>query len=277
MLELLPALRQEWEGLQFDLSGRVVNPLTGDPEDTLVLTEGRHRHNGARYRVTVALPVSAAVEPASSGAGVEAAGRNGESTYLLTLHHDDGLRLALTVAKEPERWSFDVDLHHGPVPRVELVGRVDLSAALVADGTPRWAAGALGGTGAGRATVDLGALDGPSSSLVDAEGRANRFHGDARLDVGASLRRWSIDGGASLRGRGLGRLVLLMARRRIRRGVERGVERFWEREEVWAADVECDLQELDVAVAQEGGPAAFVRRALWDPSFDAGHWRGQGG
>jgi hypothetical protein len=256
VLELVRPLREEWTRLRFDASGRVVNALSGEAEQTLVLIEGRHRQPAARYRVTV---------PEQS---VLAA--SGDESCLITLHHDDEHRLAFTVSQEHERWSVDVDLHHGSRPRAVLVGRLDLRAVLEADGTPGCLARLVAGLAGGTVTVDLGALEGPSSPLVVAEGHANRFHADGRIDVGASGRRWRVDGQAAVGGRGLGRLVVLLVRRRVRRGVDRRIERFWAGADGWISQLERDVSQLRSSVAQEGGPEAFVHRALWDPTFDPG-------
>lgn len=256
VLELLSPLRDEWTRLRFDASGRVVNALNGEAQQTLVLSEGRHRQPAARYRVTV---------PERYGRAAA-----GDDSCLVTLHHDDEHRLTFTVSQEHERWSVDVDLHHGSRPRVVLVGRLDLRAVLEADGTPRGLAGLVTGPTGVTVTVDLGALEGPSSPLVIADGHANRFHADGRIDVGASGRRWRVDGEAGVRGRGLGRLVLLLARRRVRRGVERGVESFRGRADEWISEVERDVEQLRSSVEREGGPEAFVHRTLWDPVFDPG-------
>lgn len=256
MLELLPPLRDEWTRLRFDSSGRVTNPLTGEEQETLMLIEGRHRQPAARYRVTV--PERSG--PVASGGG----------SCLMTLHHDDEHRLTFTLSQEHERWSVDVDLHHGDRPRVVLVGRLDLGAALEADGTPGCLARLVAGPTGTTVTLDLGALEGPSSPLVVADGHADRLHADGRIDVGASGRRWRVDGEAAVRGRGLGRLVLLLARRRVRRSVEHGVESFRDRADEWISEVERDVERVRSAVEREGGPEAFVHRTLWDPAFDPG-------
>lgn len=263
LLELFPAVLGEWEDLRFDTSGRVVNPLSGELEDALVLLDGRHRQTSARYRASVARPPDALVAEGNEPAPAPA-------TYLVTLHHDGPQRLSFTVAGEPERWSCDVDLHHSDLPRVEVVGRVDLGAALGADGSPGWVARLLGRTGGGKVIVDLGALEGPGGSLVEGEAHANRFRGSTRVEVSGSRRRWHVDGRASLGARGVGRLVLLVVRRRIRRGLERGLAQFWARGEEWTNGLERDLHDLRRTVEQQGGPAPFVRRSIWDPGFDPG-------
>lgn len=256
VFDLLSPLREEWTQLRFDTSGRLVNPLSGQVHERVVLREGRHRRPGARYLVT--LPEGSRLQT------------SGDGPLLVTLHHDDEHRLTFTVGQERERWSVDVDLHHGARPRAVLVGRVDLRAVLEADGAPGCLARMVSGPAGGTVTVDLGALDGPSSPLVVANGHANRFHGDGRIDVGASGRRWRVDGRVAVGGRGSGRLVLVLVRRRLRRGVEGVVSRFRARAEERISDVERGAEQLRSAVEREGGPGAFVHRTLWDPDFDPG-------
>lgn len=49
---LFPAVRSEWNGLQFDSRGWLQNPDTGERSGVLRLTDGTHRATGASYALT---------------------------------------------------------------------------------------------------------------------------------------------------------------------------------------------------------------------------------
>lgn len=294
IVDLLPALRAEWSELRFDAAGRLVNPLTGGTVDALALLGGRHRQPGAVYRLTVTLPKLELPDERRAEFEKEArklsrrnakqaqwdehfARRRGASVQVgteqehvrATLREDDSRRLACSVSDEDEHWALDIVLEHGLLPKIDLDGRVDLTASIKANGTPGCLATFLGGTGDGSAVLDLGTLE-RSGRVIEAAGRANRFRGSAELDVQASATRWVVTGDGRLRARGLGRFVLWFAGRPIRRSVDQSLREFWASGESQAAELEKEISQLRAAVEEEGGAAPFVRRALWDDDFDPG-------
>jgi hypothetical protein len=91
---------------------------------------------------------------------------------------------------------------------------------------------------------------------------------DARADLHTTTTTWNADGAVSLRARGLGRLVMLVVGGRLRRRIEEWLEQLWRISDQRMADSEAALRELAGMTEREGGAAAFVRRALWDPHFD---------
>lgn len=257
---LLPALQAAWAGLSFGPDGRVLHGITGEPQDAFSLIEGAHRSAGARYRVLVARPVPGVpgVPPVE---GVEP--EMEDVPYLVTLRRDDGDRIDIEVTGEREHWSFELEIDLA-ARRVEVDGRVDLTAVLRADGSPGCVAGWLGGTGTGRASIDGRALD-DGGPLVEATGSASRFRGEGAIEVDPSLARWRIEGRARVRARGIGRLVLWIGGRRARREVEEQLAEAWASADRWGADAARQLDELRRSIEEEGGPEGFVRMAIWEP------------
>lgn len=294
IIDLLPMLRDEWASLQFDRAGRLINPLTGDTVAALALVDGRHRQAGAVYRITMTSPKLQRPEDRGAEFEKEApklsqrnakqekwkdhlAGRRKASVQVgteqdhvaLTLRQDNARRLAFSVSDGDEHWTVVVDVEHGRLPKVELEGQVDLTASFKADGTPGWLAAFLGGTGGGSAVLDLGTLE-RSGPAVEAAGRANRFLGRVQIEVRTSATRWALAGDGALRARGLGRPVLWFAGRRLGRSIDRSLAAFWASSESRMAELEKQMSHLRTAIEDEGGPAPFVRRALWDKDFDPG-------
>jgi len=150
---------------------------------------------------------------------------------------------------------------------IDLIVRVDLVAAS-SDVTTRRIARLLGERGEGRATIDLGTIEGAGGTFVDARGRLNRFRGWAHADVDTGPASWSVDATLTVGGRGFGRVVMLLARRRLRRHVEGRLQRFWQTSDTRITRAESALRELELTVQREGGESAFIHRALWDTGFD---------
>jgi hypothetical protein len=294
IIDVLPALRDEWAGLRFDRDGRLINPLTGDTVAALTLLDGRHRQPGAVYRLTVTSPKLELPEERRAEFEKEArklSKRNAkqerwndhfarrrkasvrvgteEERFAATLREDNARRLAFSLSHEDDHWTVDVVVDHGRLPKVELNGHVDLTASFKADGTPGFLASILGGTGGGTAVVDLRTFE-RGGPIVDAEARANRFRGSARLEVRTSATRWAVSGDGTLRARGLGLPVLWFAGRRVRRSVDRSLAEFWASSESQMGELEKELSGLRTGIEDEGGPAPFVLRALWDKDFDPG-------
>lgn len=291
-MDLLPALREEWAGLEFGADRKLINPLTGEHLDGLRLISARHRQVGAVYRVSVTtekyeLPAHRRAEfdkdarelsrrsagpedwrdharrrrEQSLRVGVE------EARYDVRLRDDAARSLAFAVTDDTETWVIDVEVEHARHPHVELEGRIDVSAWLMSMGVPRALARFLGGAGAGRVVVDAGSLEKSGTALL-MEGRAKRFRVSTTLDVRSSARRWAITGWGVVRARGLGHPVLWIAGRRFRKLIERAFEELWTSSEERMAVLELTLRRLTATVAVEGGSAQFVRRALWDDGFD---------
>lgn len=292
IVDLLPALLEEWGGLQFDRDGQVLNPLTGESLASFALVDGRHRQPGARYRATITTPKydlpedrRAEFEEESRKLSQRSAKQDawndhfarrreasvqvgtGEQVLTLTLRDDNSRRLAFGVSGETEHWTVDLGLERGRLPSVQVSGSLDLTAILRADGNLGCVSGILGGTGAGTATVDLATMERDGSFLV-ADGRANRFRGALGFDVRTSATTWSIEGTFVLRARGLARPILWFAGRRIRRSIEESVAEFWTDSESHVAELDGEIQRLRAAIVEEGGSAPFVRRSLWDDEFD---------
>lgn len=255
IVELWPALLDEWASLQFDedggdgvggVGGAARNPLTGAADPALSLRGGRHRQAGAVYGITV----------------------DGER-YEAALVDDDHRRLRFAIRPASERWTAMATIEHRPgLPTVEIDGQADLSATLRDDKAPGCLTAAFGGPGTVEAVIDGGALE-RSGRTVELDGRGYRLRGRGRVEVEvAGNRRWTVDGHGVLRGRGLARPLLWIFGGRIRRSLDRNLATAWASSESLMTDVEQDLVRLRVAIDTEGGAAPFVRRALWDDDFE---------
>lgn len=289
-VDLLPALRDEWAGLKFDHDGWLINPLTQERVDTVRLVGGRHRRPGARYRIAtpeVDLPED---QRAEFDAELEALAHSGadqaewedhfvrrqaasvptgtdEHVLTFTLRGDDMRSLGGTLTDDSGHWSVDVDVHHRRLPAIDLRGAVDIDALLLATGTPGCLARFLGGRGEGTATVDLATIEGDGRS-VDAEGHAGRFHGSVQMHTRTSPTEWQLDGTGTLRARGLARPIQWIVGRRLRRRIEASLTSWWADAEPRLRSLRAEMDQLRSAIEHEGGEAAFVRRALWDDTFD---------
>ncbi len=294
IVDLLPALREEWAGLKFGRDGQLINALTGRPVTSFALRDGEHRQLGARYRATVTTPKYELPEDRRAefeNESRELSERNAmqeawndhfarrreasiqvgtkENLLMATLREDNSKRLSFLVSDEHQRWTVEFDVEHERLPKIGISGTIDLTAQLKADGTPGCLSTILGGTGVGAGTVDLAAAE-RGGRAVDAKGRANRFGGSLMVEVRASASKWAIDGRGVLGARGIARPILWFAGRRIRRSIEKSLAEFWSVSASHMSDLDRELQRLRAAIAKEGGTAPFVRRALWDEDFDPG-------
>ncbi|MEO8692346.1 MAG: hypothetical protein ABI658_02455 [Acidimicrobiales bacterium] len=240
-IDLLPALFQQWNDLQFDDTGRVVDAPAGCPIAKLLLVEGGHRQPGARYEVTMEQPIFA------------------------TLTHDDSRRIVAMIGDERRRWTADVEIARERLPTIDLTLRVDTAAAASSDANPGRIDRLLGGRGAGQVRIDLRTIEGNGGTLVDARGRVNRFRISGRGDVDTDPASWDVEAALSVAGRGLGTVVMLLASRRLRRYFTGRFQQFWLTADSRITRAESALGELAQTVAREGGETAFVQRALWDP------------
>ncbi|MCP3878719.1 MAG: hypothetical protein GY701_10065 [Sulfitobacter sp.] len=256
---LLPALREEWAGLNFAASGSVTNPLTAEHLDTLVLVSKRHRQPGAEYSLTLAVPTDA---PESGLAEPEV------TAVDLRLEVDDHRQLRVLVVDPKGAWSAQLTLGHDADPRLEVALRANLTAILANEGeTSTLARLLLGGKATVDATIDTATLRGKSGDLASASGRVNRFPFRAHLAVDTSQVSWNVDFDATLRARRLGRLLILLAGGPLQRDIETGFAGMAARWDRHLVDLQSQIEELETAIHAVGGPERFVQRWLWDPTF----------
>ena len=296
VLDLVPALQSEWADLEFDRRGRLLNPVTRENEDAITLDKGRHRESGAVYWVVVSTPewdlpedrrdefTTEMMELAERGAEPEEWAahqqRRQTATVQVGVHEtrlrvrlrtDDAQSVAFDLGDASESWSVAVDIVHGRLPRVRLTGRADITALLKASHAPGCLARLFGGHGEIDAMIDLTALD-RGGRAVTAEGAANRFRGSTTIDIKSSTTRWPVSVRARVAARGVARPVLWFMRRRIRRGFNESLEEFWADADRTSYELAGQLAELRRATDDEGGPAPFTHRLLWDPEFDHPTW-----
>ncbi|HMJ77989.1 MAG TPA: hypothetical protein VK507_18550 [Iamia sp.] len=260
---LAPALWAEWDGLRFASSGEAVDPLTGGSRTQVRLVAGHHRQPGASYVVTLPPP------PPPAGAPRRRRRRDPvpEPTELhIGLHRDDGREVSVTITDPAGHWSADVVVRRERLPRVEVTARADLPAIQRDQDRSGCAAGLLGSGARLHATVDGDTLD-RGGDLLAISMRTSRFRLRAQAAVAARGPRWEGHGHLTLRGRGLGRVVLTVGRARLRRALDEEARSWWAGADQWAAEREAELARLATDVADAGGPEPFVRRAVWDPTF----------
>ncbi len=286
-VEALVPLREEWAALRFDAAGHVVNPVTGRSSDALQLVEGRHRVAGARYETVVRTPVTAADPERKQALDAEMlgtpdvdwteygrrlheisapTGEIDESIGRFTLRGDDARTLAITLADPTELWSVDIDLLHGRIPRVEVVGRADATAMMVAGDAPRWLARRVGGDASGSATIDLATFERrDTGTFADGEGRLKLVRGAATATVTPTLASWDVAASADVTGKGLGRLALRLFRSRIQRSFDTAAATYWSGLPDTVASLREYLRQLQAVVDGEGGLDALIHLALWEP------------
>lgn len=286
LIAVVGPLRTEWAGLRFDPSGALVNALSGEPMPDFRLIEGAHRKVGARYEVVGRTPVMEPDPARLRALDAELLGvpdtdwdeyyrrresisvQTGvtETTTTFTLRADDARTLAVTVTDPDELWAVEIDITHGRLPRIEVSGRLDVTE-MLAHEMPGCLSRILGGTASGAATIDLGALEARRGALADGSGGFNRFRGEGGVTVKTSARSWSVKAKGRLRARGLGRPVLLFGGRRLRRAVNEAVEDFWRDAPTSVDTLERTLRHARPVVEAEGGVAAMLHQALWDPAY----------
>lgn len=275
LAELVACLHAEWTQLRFDpVGGRLWNPWTTADEQRaeVELRGGRHRVPGAQYRISV---------PAAAGVGDpgDRPAPRPPSVTLLDLRQDDAVRWAATLAAPTGQWSAEVGIEWGHWPKITIDGRVDVLAAIRAQG------GAAPGTGCATGCAGLfvgGKLTG--HLIADPRVAADRVAGPA-LSLHARHRLGKVTGNLALergsgttfaatgrlRGRGLlGRILLLVTGRRIRRAVDTRISETLAELPQNLAQLTDALQQLSSAAAKEGGMPALVHRMLWDP--EAADW-----
>ena len=261
----IEALRAEWAALRFGADGALMNPVTGAPHPDLRLVEGRHRVPGARYELVTRTPV---LEP--DPAGQREAIQTGvtETTSTAVLRTDDSRRLAVTIGDATQLWSVDVDMVHARLPRFDVAGRFDATAMIAAEGVPGCLSRLLGGVATGMATVDLSAIERRGrTKLVDASGRFNRFRGNGSVNVKTSARTWDVTARAAVRGKGLGRLVMLFAGGRLRAAFDEATATFWDDAATAMDEAARDLARIGDLVATEGGVSTVIHRLIWEEGY----------
>ncbi|WP_166355623.1 hypothetical protein [Phytoactinopolyspora limicola] len=252
VLDLIPALVNEWADLRFDESGAVVHPDTREPQPQLTLREGRHRTPGTRYDLR--FPT---VRPTPDVASV-------------TLRRDDEVQLSLTLTESRDRWTIDADLRHGRPPNLDLTARADLTG-LMRDGEiPGIVAWLFRGIGDVAVHVTPAPLLDGSGEVLNAAGHAGRLRFGATIEVASTSTHWDVKAAFTLSARGLARPILLIARPIIKRKIAQADARFWAQASAAVTELRKELDEIEEAVANEGGPQPFVRRALWNPDDPPG-------
>lgn len=263
---LIPPLHDEWRRLRFDSAGAVINPTPKSPEPAFALSSGCHRTAGATYRITIETPILEVPEE-HRGRSLETGTKR--SVTDLRLLVDDLSGVAFALGDHDEMWSAVVRSDRSPRPRVEGTWTVDLSEYVRRESGKDW--GCLGwifgGRGHVEATLDTAALSGAGGRLFQVTGRINRFRVRSRVDLEAQRDTWSVTVDVRLRGRGLGRFVLLFGRRRIRDSFEHMVDAVLGATD--SDDPGTALEQLSTAVAEVGGPQRFVHLSLWEEDFDS--------
>ncbi|MCL3817062.1 hypothetical protein [Aeromicrobium wangtongii] len=264
----IEALRDEWAALRFGTDGVLVNPVTGAPYPDLRLVEGRHRAPGARYEVVTRTP---ALEPNpvndQRGAISVPTGVT-ETTSTVVLRTDDSRHLAVTIGDARELWTVDVDMTHARLPRFDVAGRFDATAMIAAEGVPGCLSRLLGGVADGTATVDLAAIERRRrSTLAQASGRFNRFRGSGSVSVKTSARTWEVSARATVRGKGLARLVMPFVAGRLRRAFDDEAATFWDDTARRVDDAARELARIEDLVATEGGVGTVIHRLMWEEGY----------
>jgi hypothetical protein len=293
-LACIPALLAEWAELRFDRSGMMLNPLTGEPQRAFKLVAGRHRRPGARYEVTTEAPVYDLPEHLKAGFNLEWQRLRREgvgfsspesenllrrqreasvqvgtttSTIVATLTHDDGKRLAASVTEPGGFWTVDASFIRERQPALSLdEGRLDLTTMLRKNAVPGCLARLLGGVGAGRANLDLAALDGHGGPLLVADARVSRFRGNVTANVRPARRDWQVAATLTVKARGLARPVLWIFGKRLRRTLDEAFDTFWTDSPRRIDELEDTLRKLSADADQAGGLGDLIRRELWTPT-----------
>lgn len=263
---LVPALLQEWTGLEFGPDGRARRPGVA-ADDRLRLTSGRHDHPGATYVVEV---------PGDDGVVRD------RQQVRLDASSASGDRRELTVAPVPGSeqpgtpgWTARArlaDLPRGPLekPRLPTVsGDLDLDLRPVArhPGMPplvgplalRLVGSALRVEGEVRPAT-LSGTSAAARPLVRASGRCGGWHADLAVDVAAG-EEWEATVALDLSARGPGRVVLaLVGRRRVERWLRQALDSVAGPEAI--DEEERGLLRTERETARAGGPGPYVRHLL---------------
>ncbi|MEM9038095.1 MAG: hypothetical protein AAGD18_26135 [Actinomycetota bacterium] len=287
LLALVPPLLAEWAGLRFD-DGHPVNPLSGLAEASVTLVEGRHRHEGARYRIVterLAGEMPHHLNPEVDEQIAELRRRRGmrpipmmtsaqrrqrakeligtvESTTEVVLVSDDrtGLRFVVTRVEDDQIYEVDIEIGLDGTPTMSAeLRRAELSAD--AGRLERWlAAWLLPNDGAVRA--DPGPLLGEGGCALRGSVRTRRFRVAGRVFVARSGDVWLVRARGWVIPRGLALLFAPFLWVPARRAGQQAIERAWADLPSRWEQAAHDLRELATSL-EELGPEAVVRQALW--------------
>jgi len=286
----LVPLREEWAALRFGADGRAINPVSGEPTDAIRLVEGRHRSPGARYETVIRTPRMSADPDQVRALEAELldrpdidwteyhrrraelstpTGEVDESISGFTVRSDDARALAVTFADPKDRWSVDVDVEHGRIPRVLLTARADATSLIQDEGAPRWLARRVGGTATGTATIDLSTIERRGGgTLAEGSGRVKLLRGEGAATVTPSVSAWDVDASVDLHGKGLGRLALRLLGKRLRRSFDEGAAAYWSSIPGTVASGRAFLVQVQQVVDGEGGLATVLHRTFWESGYD---------
>lgn len=259
LLDLVDPLLDEWDGLEFDEDGNVVNPLSGLARPGFRLIEGKHGHKSTCYRIEL--------DPLPDGA-TTAGGRH-STVMFLSLRRDDRRHLDVMLSAQSGLWRAEIDIDRR---RRVFAARVtaDLTTWILSSTLPRpgcWSP-LFGGRGRARGSLDLRALEGDGGELLDVEGRSRHFRGSSDVTVKASKSVWAVAGGVSFGGRWLGRLLIVPFSWKLRRKLRGWLSGGWSGMDHRIDQLERFLTDLEAAVKEAGGPQQFVCLSIWDDTFE---------
>lgn len=234
---LVPALWAEWHALTFDDRGYVRDPADSTRSFAVLrLAQGRHRSQGARYKL------------AADGSVV--------ATFVFAA--DDGGVLRGTVAGQ--LWRADIELG----THWHADGRVDVRALLERNEVPGWAIGLIGGRLAtGQLRAEPSVLD-HRGDVLSGQGQAQRAAGAVTVHVITHRDQWQGRISVRIHGRGLlGRLALVVGRSAVAKGIRQSMAEFWPDATRGLTSIRTELDGLDERYRAAGGPGPWLHEQLW--------------
>jgi hypothetical protein len=290
--DLADAFRYEWSQLRFGRDGDVVDPTDAVPSDRLRLVDGRHGATHARYVATIRTPLSelppdrAAEHQREVATAISTGRTDPEIIAQITKRYNDrrvvsGERVDQVdlVATEASfgsigfaaadithgSWVAEAWADHSAALRVVVSVRATMADLVSAYGNrPNgWVKWMTRGPFAFDGELDLGALEHRRGGrTMTITGQAGRYPYAVRVDAKATDRATDVDVTVSLRGRGTGRLVLLVAWPFIRGEIRRLLED----ELADTAPLTQAISSLQTDVAKAGGPTPYAHDAVWATS-----------
>ncbi len=254
--EIARALHQEWRNLQFDRTGRLIHPDTGEPIESLRLTSGRHGARTGVNRVTL---------------DNDAGATNGPNTHCPVIEvsevHDTSDRLELNAADADNRaWDGVLDARDGRPLTLVFKGKGDIHAiAKWLDGhRPTGCAGRLvSGRLAIEGTVDLAPFDQHRPGhLANIDGRLGRYPIRFAVDHVAHHDRSEFQLSLEITGRRGGRLVLLALSWPLGKLLRNALAEALSDEALEQLASEIDSAHREARAL--GGIAPLVHEWLWD-------------
>ena len=247
-LSLIPPLRDEWRLLQFDDSGPLRNLETGELVTSFRLITGRHRDVGATYTVADDVPLGAP-QPGLT---------------IIELVADNRQRLAVRLRDHLARWNASMSASSGPTPTVDGSFHVDMAAAAFDEMGIGCVALLFRGDGKGEGRLQLDALTGIGGELFRFRARVSRFRIRISVDVTGAGGELVADVDVRISGRGIGRLVMLLASKHVTRFLDEVVENLSGQGVDEGSP--ASFGQVKSEIAEAGGPAAFVHREMWTPT-----------